>query len=175
MGPSKEMPMVDEHCIQSAIRALIKEGLPMVCVIGTNVHQPRQPEVPNVVNTTDRASGQYFKETLTLGTEKSGAEAPTGVRDNPTRGHRDPARRIAFQEGICHQQRFPFRNSQAARTIEFSPDALVKGNVGPLRIVSKLDDIKMSIACLSENRLCASTELADISNDTKSASGSQGR
>jgi hypothetical protein len=66
MGPAKEMPMIDEHCIQSAIRALIEQGLPMVCVIGANVHQPRQPEVPNIVNATDKASWQYFEETFTF-------------------------------------------------------------------------------------------------------------
>src|SRR5579871_2143965 len=97
------MPMIDKERIQSAVAAFLEQCLPMVCVVGANVNHPRQPELPNVVDPSEKASWQYFKETFAIAVKELRAETPPRVRNDSTCRHRKPACGVRFKEGICYE------------------------------------------------------------------------
>ena len=50
--------MINEERIQLAVGTLHEESLTMVSMVGANVDDPSQPEMPDVVNTPEIGSGQ---------------------------------------------------------------------------------------------------------------------
>lgn len=73
-----------------------------------------------------------------------------------------PAISVLVDEGIGNQQLLPGRPSQPASLVQFISDALVKGQVGTLKIILELDHIRQPITCLSKNGLRSTAQISNV-------------
>lgn len=62
VGTTEHVPVVDKEPAQLTLGVFLENGLPVVCVPGTNVDQPCQPESLAAADPLEAVSGKNFEQ-----------------------------------------------------------------------------------------------------------------
>jgi len=103
VGTSEEVSVIDKEGREFAFRLFEEDRLPIVCVPGTNINHPRQPEAFVVADPLETGPRKNLKQPSAAPTQESRTEAHArGWPKEPFRGLH-PAARILVEERIRDQ------------------------------------------------------------------------